>query len=36
VRFASLEFLPCETLEDLRRDAATLVRWTAPAGEVAP
>lgn len=36
VRFASLEFLPSETLEDLRRDAATLVRWTAPAGEVAP
>lgn len=28
VRFASLEFLPSETLEDLRRDAATLVRWT--------
>lgn len=36
VRFASLEFLPRETLDDLQRDAATLVRWTAPAGKGAP
>jgi 3-dehydroshikimate dehydratase len=36
VRFASLEFLPQETLDDLLRDAATLARWTAAAGETAP
>lgn len=32
VRFASLEFLPAETFEDLNRDAATLAAWTAAAG----
>lgn len=32
VRFASLEFLPAETFEDLRRDAATLATWTAAVG----
>lgn len=36
VRFASLEFLPQETLEDLHRDAATLARWTTAAGKAAP
>jgi hypothetical protein len=36
VRFASLEFLPQETLGDLLRDAATLARWTAALGETAP
>ncbi len=32
VRFASLEFLPEETFEDLRRDAATLASWTGTVG----